>query len=143
MGVDKKMKLKLSIGLLFLSGAAFAQSKGYSGEPPVTAGENALNPAVSLILNGTYGNLSRDPARFRINGFAPTLGEVNPPNRGLSLGESELAFSANIDHHFRGTLIASIAPDDRIAIEEGYLQTIGLSNGFTVKSQAWAWISFW
>ena len=98
------------------------------------AGEGAFNPGISLILNGTYGNLRNDPARYRINGFAPTAGEVNPPNRGLSLGESELAFSANIDHYFRGTLIAAIGADDKIGIEEGYLQTIGLSNGFSVKA---------
>src|SRR5215470_4889498 len=34
------------------------------------AGENALNPAISLILNGIYGNLSQDPANFRINAHA-------------------------------------------------------------------------
>lgn len=98
------------------------------------AGESAMNPGVSLILNGTYGNLKKDPAGYRINGFAPTLGEVSPPGRGLSLGESELAFSSNIDHYFRGTLIASIGADDKIGIEEGYLQTIGLSNGFSIKA---------
>jgi hypothetical protein len=53
----------------------------------------------------------------------------------LSLGESELGFTANIDHMFRGTLIASISPDENtIGIEEGYIQTIGLSNGFTIKA---------
>jgi hypothetical protein len=63
------------------------------------------------------------------------LGEVGPPVRGLSLGESELAFSANIDHHFRGTLIASISPDNNSAeIEEGYIQTLSLSNGFSIKA---------
>ena len=76
------------------------------------ASESAMNPAVSLILNGIYSNLSQDPNGFRINGFVPTLGEVGPPVRGLSLGESELAFAANIDHYFRGTLIASISPDN-------------------------------
>src|SRR4051812_27498633 len=94
------------------------------------AGESAFNPGISLILNGTYGNLKRDPARYRISGFAPTGGEVNPPNRGLSLGESELVVSANVDHLFRGTLIAALSPDDRISVEEGFLQTTGLSNGF-------------
>ena len=98
-------------------------------------GENAMNPGVTLILNGSYSNLSQDPNGFRINGFVPTLGEVGPPVRGLSLGESELVFAANIDHHFRGTLIASISPDNNsAAIEEGYIQTLSLSNGFTVKA---------
>ena len=97
--------------------------------------ENALNPAVSVILNGVYANLSRDPASYRINGFVPTMGDVAPPTRGLSLGESEIAFMANVDHMFRGTLIGSIAPDnDSIGVEEGYIQTLALPRGFTIKA---------
>jgi hypothetical protein len=98
-------------------------------------GENALNPAVSVILNGVYANLSQDPNQFKIDGFVPTLGEVGPPVRGLSLGESEVAFAANVDQDFRGTLIASISPDNSsIGVEEGYIQTLALSNGFTIKA---------
>jgi hypothetical protein len=98
------------------------------------ASESAMNPAVSVILNGIYSNLSQDPNGFKINGFVPTLGDVRPGVRGLSLGESELAIAANIDHHFRGTLIASISPEDSIGVEEGYIQTLSLSYGFTVKA---------
>src|SRR5438309_7337033 len=98
------------------------------------ATESAMNPAVSVILNGIYSNLSQDPNTFRINGFVPTLGDVRPGVRGLSLGESELAIAANIDHHFRGTLIASISPEDSIGVEEGYIQTLSLSYGFTVQA---------
>ncbi len=101
---------------------------------PRPSGESAFNPGISLILNGTYGNLKRDPTAYRISGFAPTRGEVAPPNRGLSLGESELVISANIDPNFRGTLIAAIAPDDSIAVEEGFIQTLGLPGGFSVKA---------
>jgi hypothetical protein len=97
--------------------------------------ESALNPGVSVILNGVYANLSRDPTTFRINGFVPTMGDVAPPTRGFSLGESELGFMANIDHNFRGTLIASISPDDdTIGVEEGYIQTLSLPRGFTIKA---------
>jgi hypothetical protein len=96
--------------------------------------EAAFNPAVSVILNGAYANLSRDPGRFRITGFVPTLGDVSPGNRGLSLGESELALAANVDHYFRGTLIATLQPDDRIGVEEANIQSLGLSNGFTLKA---------
>ena len=98
------------------------------------ASESAMNPAVSVILNGIYSNLSQDPNAFRINGFVPTLGDVGPGVRGLSLGESEIAIAANIDHHFRGTLIASISSEDSIGVEEGYIQTLSLSYGFTVKA---------
>lgn len=97
--------------------------------------ESALNPGISAILNGVYSNLSRDPGTYRLNGFVPTMGEVSPGRRGLSLGESELGFAANIDPLFRGTLIAAISPDnDSIGVEEGYLQTLALPKGFTVKA---------
>ena len=97
--------------------------------------ESALNPGVSVILNGVYGNFSRDPNTYRLNGFVPSMGDLAPGRRGLSLGESELALASNIDHMFRGTLIASISPDNSsIDVEEGYIQTIGLSHGFTIKA---------
>jgi hypothetical protein len=98
------------------------------------ASESAMNPAVSLILNGIYSNLSLDPNTYKINGFVPSNGEVAPPPRGLSLGESELAIMANIDHMFRGTGIFSISPEDTIAVEEAYIQTLALSYGFTIKA---------
>ena len=96
--------------------------------------EAAFNPAVSVILNGVYGNLSQDPARYQITGFTPTGGDVSPGKRGFSLGESEFAMAANVDHYFRGTLIASLQPDDSIGVEEGYFQTLALSHGLTLKA---------
>jgi hypothetical protein len=96
--------------------------------------ESAFNPAISLILNGVYANLQRDPDTYRLNGFVPTLGEVSPGRRGLSLGESELTLTANVDHLFRGVFIAAFTPEDTIGVEEGYIQTLGLSQGFTIKA---------
>jgi hypothetical protein len=96
--------------------------------------EAAFNPAVSVILNGVYANLSKDPGRFQITGFVPTLGAVSPGNRGFSLGESEIALAANVDHYFRGTLVATLQPDDRIGVEEANIQSLGLSNGLTLKA---------
>ncbi|HZF18341.1 MAG TPA: hypothetical protein VE008_01405 [Burkholderiales bacterium] len=98
------------------------------------AGENALNPAVSLILNGIYSNLSQDPNTYKINGFVPSNGDVAPPPRGLSLGESELAIAANVDQIFRGTGIFSVSSDNSIEVEEAYIQTLALSYGFTIKA---------
>src|SRR5258708_14267918 len=97
--------------------------------------ESALNPGISAILNGVYSNWQRDPNTYRLNGFVPTMGDIAPGRRGLSLGQSELGFMETIDHMFRGTLIASISHDnDTIGVEEGYIQTIGLSQGFTIKA---------
>jgi hypothetical protein len=98
------------------------------------SGENAFNPAISLILNGTLSNLKRDPNAYRTGGFVPTGGEVSPPPRGLSLGETELAMSASVDHLFRGALFLAVAPEGGIEVEEGYVQTLGLGRGFSVKA---------
>src|SRR4051812_31345376 len=98
------------------------------------ANENALNPGISLILNGVYSNLKRSPSDFRINGFVPTLGDVEPFPRGFSLGESEIAIAANIDHNFRGTGIFSISPGNEVGAEEAFIQTLSLPNGFTAKA---------
>lgn len=111
------------------SQAAPAASPGGAG-----ASESAMNPAVSVILNGTYSNLSRDPATYRINGFVPTRGEVAPPDRGVSLAESELVLASNIDHYFRGTLIAALAPDNSVGVENAFIETLSLSNGFKLKA---------
>jgi hypothetical protein len=80
---------------------------------------SAFNPAVSVVLQGRYANLSQDPARFAIAGFA-TGADVGPGRRGFSLGESELAMAANVDDKFAGNLIASLAPDNSVSVEEAY-----------------------
>ncbi len=105
------------------------------------AGENAFNPAISLILNGSYANLQRNPntyprARdgFRINGFLPSQGEVAPPPRGLGLAESELVASANIDPMFRGTAIVALAPDNTVGVEEAFIEALAMPEGFTLKA---------
>ena len=109
------------------SEAAVAQA---SARP---AGENAFNPAVSLILQGTAARSSQDPANYRISGFAPSGGEVGPVRRGFSLGESELVVAANIDPYFRGTLIAALTPENELEVEEAFFQTLRLGSGLTLK----------
>ena len=97
------------------------------------ASENAFNPAVSVILQGTAARSSLDPNTYRITGFVPPTGEIGPARRGFSLGESELFMTANIDPYFRGQLVASLTPEDTVEVEEAFFQTLGLGRGFTIK----------
>jgi hypothetical protein len=97
---------------------------------------NSFNPEVSMILQGSYNNLKQDPNAYQITGFVPTLGEVGPGARGFSLGESELAISANIDPDWRGTAIMALAPEGGVDMENAYFQSLGslgLGNGFSFK----------
>ncbi|MEO1767360.1 TonB-dependent receptor [Thiobacter aerophilum] len=107
-------------------------SVGAQPSPSNTA--TAFNPAISLILSGTYANLQRDPASCRLDGFVPSGGEVGPPPRSFSLGESELVLAANIDPYLRGEFMLAAAPDNSIAVENAYLQTLALPKGFTLKA---------
>ena len=93
----------------------------------------SMNPDISLILQGTAARSSHNPDDYQISGFAPSGGEVGPPRRGFSLGESELIISSNIDPYFRGQLVAALTPEDEIEVEEAFAQTLALGRGFTLK----------
>jgi hypothetical protein len=102
--------------------------------PPNAAAANAFNPNISLILGGTYANLSQDPKQYRIKGFVPSGDDVGPGKRGLNLGESELTLSANIDPQFAGQLTFSLAQDNTVSVEEAFFQKQGLSSGINLKA---------
>ena len=93
----------------------------------------AFNPAISLILAGSYANLSRNPDTYRLQGFVPTGGEVGPGRRGFGIGESELGLSASIDPMFSGRLTASFGADDSLSVEEAWFQSAGLVEGGNLR----------
>ncbi len=95
---------------------AAAPSPGGGGSG---GGLSAFNPAVSVVLQGRYANLSQDPSKFALAGFAPG-GDAGPGRRGFSLGETELALFANVDDKFAGTMIVSLSPEDTVSVEEAY-----------------------
>ncbi|GAB3375316.1 TonB-dependent receptor [Lysobacter rhizosphaerae] len=99
------------------------------------ANGNAFNPAISIILNGSYSHHSLDPDNYVRAGF-PLAGESGPSPNGFSLGESEVSFAANIDDKFYGQLTASIESedgDDHLGIEEAYIDTTALPAGFSLR----------
>lgn len=97
------------------------------------AGANAFNPAISLILAGTYTDLSQDPSTRQITGFVPPTGQTPTP-RSFNLGESELSLAASVDPYFRGSFTAAITPENTVEVEEAYAQTSALPNGFGLKA---------
>lgn len=80
------------------------------------------NPTVSAILDGYYQSENRLMAE-RAEGFG--------------LGETELAFSASIDDMFYGkltTVFESHDGESEVNVEEAFIQTMALPNGFTVRA---------
>lgn len=116
---------------------AVAQEAPPPQPPPPASGSasaaSAFNPSISVILGGNYVNASQDPHGWHIGGFLPSGGEVGPGERSFNLGESELALSANVDPYFSATMIAALAVDDTVSIEEAYFRTLALPRGFTAK----------
>ncbi len=110
----------LSVGIPLSASAATGNS------------DNAFNPAIGLILEGGYNRFASNPDDYAIPGFA--LGdETGPGERGFTLGESELAISANIDPQLYGSFTGAIAPDGGFDVENAYFQTLGLGHGLTLR----------
>jgi hypothetical protein len=110
--------------------AAASPSESIGGASGSATG---FNPSIALILGGTYANLSQDPQQYRLQGFVPSGDEIGPGKRSFSLGESELTFSANIDPQFAGQLTFSLGADNSASVEEAFFQTLGMSNGVSLK----------
>ncbi len=94
---------------------------------------NAMNPGVSVVLNGNYVATSRDPSGARIAGY-PLSGDAGLFPRGFSLGESEVTLAANVDPFFTANLTASFSRDDTVSVEEAYVQSTALPAGLTLKA---------
>lgn len=98
--------------------------------------QNTFNPTISLILDGRFASFDNNPDDYELPGFA-LGGEAELGEKGLSLGHSELIMSANIDDNFYGQMTIALAEHDdetEVEIEEAFIQTLGLGNGFTVKA---------
>lgn len=117
----KKICTSTAIAVWMCHASAFAAAGIY---------DNAFNPAFSLILSGTYGSLQQDPA-------TPATGFAMNPNpgheQGFNLGESELGISANIDPQFRGAATLALDPAGGVSVENAFVQTTSLGNGFNLK----------
>jgi hypothetical protein len=103
-------------------------------EPTASAADangNAFNPAISIILNGSYQHHSLNPDDYVRAGFAPVEG-AGPETQGLSLGESEFTFSSNIDDKFYGQITLAFGDGD-IGVEEAYIDTTSLPNGLSLR----------
>jgi len=98
---------------------------------------NAFNPAVSLILDGHFASYSQDPKTYQLPGFL-----LDPEGglgaEGLSLDETELAVSANVDDKYYGSMSLSIQQTSdggtSVDLEEAYFETLALPKGLKVKA---------
>jgi hypothetical protein len=96
---------------------------------------NVFNPAISIILNGSYSHHSLNPDEYVRAGF-PLVGAGPSPN-GFSLGESEVSFASNIDDKFYGQLTLTAESEDgedHIGVEEAFIDTTSLPANFSIRA---------
>ncbi len=127
------MMTRMHAVLAAIAASSVFDSAPSSGQQRVT--DNAFNPAISVILDGRYGSFSNDPEDYELPGFQ-LGGEAGPGEEGFHLGESELTISANIDDRFFGWSTAALHSEDgetEVELEEAYLETLGLGQGFTLR----------
>ena len=122
------------------------QSKAKATKSPAASSKsnrgNAFNPAISAVIAGTATSFSRTASE--ISGFG--IGEEGERgSEGLSLSETELNFSSNIDDKFSGNVTAAIVREDgsdKVELEEAYFQTLpnaGLPDGLRIKAGRAFW----
>jgi hypothetical protein len=94
--------------------------------PMLSQAQNSMptlsNPNVSVILDGYYQSDDRI---------------MTERAEGFGLGETELALSANIDDMFYGKFTSVFESHDgesEVHLEEAFIQTMALPNGFTVRA---------
>lgn len=109
--------------------AATAEQTAQAAPPPPPP-SSALNPDISLILQGGY--IDRAGGSRPISGFMPTDGSYKSVDRGFTLDDSELVMSANVDPYLRG-FMDLVFNSDQVNVEEAWFQTLDLGHGLTVK----------
>lgn len=110
------------------------RTTGTSGSARISG--NQFNPAISLILDGRYVDTGLE--ELELPGFQSSGAEA--PSDGFGLGETEFSVSANIDDKVFGWFTLAIEEEDgetETEIEEAYIETLGLGNGFTLRGGRW------
>jgi hypothetical protein len=97
-------------------------------------GSSLLNPALSVILDTTFGYYGRNLANFAALGLPVAGDDPSPENEGFGVQEIELAASAAIDPYLEGALYLAIPNLEGIEVEEGYLVTTSLPANLQLKA---------
>lgn len=98
-------------------------------------GAAAFNPAIGVIFSGNAWHYSDDPEAYTVQGF-PYGGEAGPIAEGLSLGETEIVMSANVDDKFSAWMTASLAIENgesSASIEEAWVEANSLPGGLGAR----------
>jgi hypothetical protein len=102
--------------------------------PTPAPGSSLLNPALSFILDTTFGYYGRDGANFAALGLPPAGDDPSPINEGFGVQEIEIGAQAAIDPYLDGAVFLTIPNLEGIEVEEAYLVTTSLPANLQLKA---------
>lgn len=115
-----------------------------AGPPPPAAfatqasvrapGSSLLNPALSFILDGTFGYYGRDNGQFATLGLPIAGDDPSDVRQGFGVQEIEVAAQAAIDPYIEGAVFLTIPNLEGLEVEEGYLVTTSLPANLQIKA---------
>jgi hypothetical protein len=106
-----------------------------SAETVTVSRDSTFNPAIGVTFQGQAWSYENDPEDYAIPGF-PLGGEAGPAPEGLSLAETELTMSANVDDKFTAMLTVPIVIEDGevvVELEEAWVETLKLPGGTALR----------
>ena len=105
-------------------------------QPVSQGGAGAFNPAISLVVQGSAAAYRQDPGSWTLPGFQ-LGGEAGLKSEGLSLTETELTASANVDDWFYGQATIGLHEEDgatAVELEEAFVDSLSLPGGLGLRA---------
>ena len=97
-------------------------------------GGSLLNPALSFILDGSFGYYGAHTGDFGALGLLAAGDDPSVTRQGFGLQEIELAAQSAIDPYFEGAIFLTIPNLEGLEVEEAYLVTTSLPLNLQIKA---------
>jgi hypothetical protein len=97
-------------------------------------GGSLLNPALSFILDGSFGYYGVHAGQFAALGLPVAGDDPSTHREGFTLQEIELAAQSAIDPYFEGAVFLTIPNLEGLEVEEAYLVTTSLPWNLQIKA---------
>src|SRR6185312_10780626 len=116
-----------------LAGEATANASWASQQGARAPGGSLLNPALSFILDGSFGYYGLHTGQFAALGLPPAGDDPSVSREGFTLQEIEIAAQSAIDPYFEGAVFLTIPNLAGLEVEEAYLVTTSLPFNLQLK----------
>ncbi len=97
-------------------------------------GGSLLNPALSFILDGSFGYYGAHTGDFAALGLPAAGDDPSVTRQGFGVQEIELAAQSAIDPYFEGAIFLTIPNLEGLEVEEAYLVTTSLPLNLQIKA---------